>query len=116
MEGSDILQTIAEVAIALTGFTGIVVALGDRSHAPLSGFGRARFRILLAGSLAALILSLLPFLLHHNGVPPHAIWAICSGLVVLYMVPIVIVDVRVFRRYADEVPSKFRVPEKNRPR
>jgi hypothetical protein len=105
MEGSGILQTIAEVAIAVTGFTGIVVALDERGRATWTGFARARFRILLAGSLAALLLALLPFLLHHNEVPPRTVWSSCSALVAVFMVPMVVVDVRSFRRHADEIPG-----------
>jgi len=105
VEGSEILQTIAEVAIGLTGFTGIFVALGEHGGEALTGFGKARFRILLAGSLAALIFALLPFLLHYNAVPPRTIWSSCSALVALYMIPIVIWDARVFREHSNEMPA-----------
>jgi len=105
MEGSDILQTIAEIAIALTGFTGIVIALGGRTGSAFSGFALIRFRVLLAASLAALALSLLPFFLHYLGVPPGTTWSVCSAVVALFMVPIVIADIRSFRRYSDEIPA-----------
>jgi len=104
VEGSEILQTIAEIAIALTGFTGIVVAHGGRDQAGFSGFARFRFQILVAASLTALALALVPFLLHHLGVPAPAVWSICSALVAIFMVPIVILDVRSFRDHADEIP------------
>ncbi len=105
MEGSDILQTIAEVSVALTGFTGIVVALGGRAATPLSGFALVRFRILLVASLLALGLALLPFFLHYLRVPPGAAWSICSAVVATIMIPIVIHDTRAFRIYADEIPK-----------
>lgn len=105
MEGSDILQTVAEIAIALTGFTGIVVALGGRTSEVFSGFALVRFRILLVASLAALALSLLPFFWHYLGVPPRITWSICSAVVAVFMVPIVIADVRAYRAYADEIPQ-----------
>lgn len=105
MEGSDILQTVAEIAIALTGFTGIVVALGERSGGGFAGFAMVRFRILLAASLAALAFALLPFLLYHLGVSARATWSICSASVAAFMVPIVAHDVRSFRTFADEIPS-----------
>ena len=53
MEGSNILQTLAEVAVTLTGFSGIVVALGGRSGEVFTEFTENRFGSLLAGSLAA---------------------------------------------------------------
>ncbi len=105
MEGSEILQTIAEVAIALTGFTGIVVALRSRTDEPLSGYALVRFRILLLASLAAVAFALLPFLCHHLGAPPSATWSICSAAVASIMVPIVIHDTRAFRTYSDVMPE-----------
>ena len=94
MEGSDILQTLAEVAIALAGFTGIFVALRDRSGQPLSGYALVRFRIMLMASLAAVAFALLPFLFFHNGISPSATWSICSAVVLLFMVPITVHDIR----------------------
>lgn len=83
MEGSDILQTIAEVSIALTGFTGIVVALGRRADDSISGFALIRFRILLVASLLALALALLPFFGHYLRVRPELTWSACSAVVAI---------------------------------
>jgi hypothetical protein len=105
MEGNDILQTIAEIAIALTGFAGIVVALGGRRSEEFSGYALMRFRILLLASLLALGLALLPFFWHYIGVPPDVAWSICSAVVVVVAVPIGVHDVRSFRAYSDEIPS-----------
>jgi hypothetical protein len=105
VEGSDILQTLAEVSIALTGFSGIVMALHDRAESQLSALGSVRFRILLAGSLAALLLSLLPFLLYHLDVAAPRIWSTGSVVVVIYMVPIIVWDARTFSRHATELPA-----------
>jgi hypothetical protein len=104
VEGSDILQTIAEIAIALTGFTGIVVALGGRTRDGFSGFVMVRFRILLVASLAALAFALLPILLHHLAVPAAVVWSLSSAVVAAFMVPIVILDVRSFRQFSNEIP------------
>lgn len=105
MEGSDVLQTIAEVAIALTGFTGIVVALGGRAGAPGSGFALVRFRILLAASLAALAFSLMPFFWYNLDISPKTSWTICSALAATFMVPIAVSDVRAFRSHSGEIPA-----------
>ena len=105
VEGSEILQTLAEVAIALTGFTGIVVALRSRADEALSGYALVRFRILLFASLAAVAFALLPFLCHHLGVPPVATWSICSSAVAAIMIPIAIHDTRAFRTYSDVMPE-----------
>lgn len=105
MEGSDVLQTTAEVAIALTGFTGIVVTLGGREGPAFSGFALVRFKILLVASLAALAFSLLPIFWHHLGASESATWAISSSLAAVFLVPIAISDVRSLRTHADEIPS-----------
>ncbi|MEN8159071.1 MAG: hypothetical protein ABFS41_03255 [Myxococcota bacterium] len=104
MQGSDVLQIIAEVAIALTGFTGIVVALRGREPQSLEGFAGIRFRILLIASLLALACALLPFFCHHLGASPAVTWTVCSAVIVLVMVPIVVHDVRAFRGFSAEIP------------
>jgi hypothetical protein len=105
VEGRDILQTLAEVAIALAGFTGIFVALRDRSGQPLSGYALVRFRIMLLASLAAVAFALLPFLIFHIGFSPSATWSICSAVVLFFMVPITIHDSRAVRTYSGVMPK-----------
>ena len=105
MEGSDILQTLAEVAIALAGFTGIVAALRSRTDESLTGYVLVRFRILLFASLAAVTFALLPFLCHYLGASPSATWSTCSAAVAAFMVPIAIHDTRAFRTYSDVMPE-----------
>jgi len=105
VEGSDILQTTAEVAIALTGFTGIVVALGVRGAPSLSGFALVRFKILLVASLAALAFSLLPIFWHYLGAPPSMTWVISSSIAAAFLVPIAVSDARSFRIYSAEIPE-----------
>jgi hypothetical protein len=105
VEASDILQTTAEVAIALTGFTGIAVALGGRGGSVFAGFPLVRFRILLVASLAALAFSFLPIFWHHLGASASATWAISSSIAAVFMVPIAISDTRSFRTYSEEIPA-----------
>lgn len=105
MEGSDVLQTIAEVAIALTGFTGIVAALRGQTVESLSRFALFRFRVLLIGSLVALALALLPFFLHYLGAPPPVTWSACSAVVAVIMVPLTIHDARAYRAHSDHIPT-----------
>ena len=105
MEGSDILQTTAEVAIALTGFTGIVVALSGRGGPVLVGFALLRFKILLVASLAALAFSFLPLFLHHLGTSSSTAWALSSALAVAFLIPLAIADARSFRTFSAEIPA-----------
>jgi hypothetical protein len=105
MEGSDVLQTIAEVAIALAGFTGIVAALRGQTVESLSSFALFRFLVLLIASLVALGLALLPFLFHYHGVPPPVTWSACSAVVAVIMVPLTIHDTRAYRDYSGDIPK-----------
>jgi len=105
MEGSDILQTLAEVGIALTGFTGIVVALRGRVGESLSGFASVRFRILLIASLASVGFALQPFFFFHIGLAPDVIWSTCSAIVCLFMVAVSIHDIRAFRTHSNVIPK-----------
>jgi hypothetical protein len=82
---SDLLQTIAEIAIALAGFTGVVAFLGQRARGDWRTVDLFRFNQLLAGSLAALLLSFAPILLFKLGVPEPLAWRASSGLLALYL-------------------------------
>ncbi|GEM_PF-2565509 len=61
MEHQKILQTIAEIAIGLIGFTGIVSALGRRRDWDRTEI--RNFMVILRACISALLLSFLPYLL-----------------------------------------------------
>jgi hypothetical protein len=82
---SDLLQTIAEIAITLAGFAGVVAFLGQRARGDWRTVDLFRFNQLLAGSLAALLLSFAPILLFKLGVPEPLAWRASSGLLALYL-------------------------------
>ena len=79
MENTQTLETIAEVAIALAGFSGIVAVLGQRSSGKWSPTERVRLRLLLEVSLLAVFLSFLPSLML-RGTSPIAAWRISNGV------------------------------------
>ena len=62
MESSEYLYTVAEVAVALVGFAGIVIALRHRESG-LSGLDRSFVTDMVQRGLAALFFALLPLLL-----------------------------------------------------
>ena len=79
MEGASILETVARLAIGLLGFSGIVVAISERTAGALSSVERARFfTMVLSGALVE-VLALLPFPLHYVGLDSHTLWAWTSG-------------------------------------
>ena len=86
MQDSDLLQTIAEIAIALAGFTGVVAFLGERARGKWRSVDLFRFSNLLGTSIAALLLSFAPILLFKLGAPEAAAWRSSSGLIAVYLV------------------------------
>ena len=82
MEASDELLTIAELAIGLAGFSGVVVAFTYRGE--LRATDRYRFIGLFTQALTVALLSFVPFGFHHADQVGAAIWRASSGLAVLF--------------------------------
>ena len=97
MEGESILQTTAEVSVALAGFTGVVAAFGQRRE-QWSAADTVRFRVMLGTSLSALVFSILPIAVHHSGVEPSATWLISSSLLASHFVIMAVVNTRQLRQ------------------
>ena len=84
MEASDELLTIAELAIGLAGFSGVVAAFTHRG-----GFGptdRYRFVGLFSQALTVSLLAFVPFGFHHAGQVGEVIWRGSSAVAVLLWV------------------------------
>jgi hypothetical protein len=84
MESEGILTALAEVGIAIAGFSGIVVALQHRSGRWLE-IDKVRFSMLLQLSLASVFWSLIPILLHLVNPAKTFVWAWSSGLWLAYI-------------------------------
>ncbi len=69
MEGSEYLYTIAEVSIAIVGFSAVVVVFRNRGEQALSRLELRLISFMIERGFAALFLSLLPVLLAHLGLP-----------------------------------------------
>lgn len=77
-QGSDVLLTIAEVAVAFAGFASVVVLFQHREPSNWPPAIVVRLRTMIEGSLAALFSALLPFVLHHLGLAGQSLWATSS--------------------------------------
>jgi hypothetical protein len=77
---SDILRLIAEIAVALTGFTGIVAVLGRRARGDWSPEEMLSLRVLIETSLTALFLSFIPDLLNMVVDSESTVWRVSNGL------------------------------------
>ncbi len=82
MQGEGVLLTIAEVAIAFAGFSGVVVVLGRRDI-PWTAAHLATFWEMIASSLSLLILALLPFVFHYADLSESTVWALSSAMAAL---------------------------------
>ncbi|MCK5443686.1 MAG: hypothetical protein KAJ23_17510 [Maribacter sp.] len=73
------LNTIAQIAVALIGFSGIVVIFGDRHKRGWSETESLKFYALLATPLTALVCSFVPILLSTLLNENELIWRISNG-------------------------------------
>jgi len=76
----DTLHTIAQVAITLIGFSGIVVVFGERAATRWSSEESLRFYVLIAGPLTALACSFVPILLSQLTNDIVTIWRISNAV------------------------------------
>ena len=83
MAESDLLFTIAEVAVAFAGFASLVAILGRRSSKDDPRVLGARMRAMILFSLLAVAFSLLPPVLYRYGLDESATWRVASALFAL---------------------------------
>lgn len=82
MPGAESFSTIAEVAIAFLGFTGVVGVFAGRDHPPAV---LLRLWVMVAFGLGLLLLALLPSVLHHLGLVGPTLWVACSVATLLLL-------------------------------
>jgi hypothetical protein len=78
MQGSDLLQTMAQLAVAFAGVSGIVAAFNRQSD-QWGAADRMRVRSLIAVSLAAMFFALLPSGLEVTELAGRSIWRMSSA-------------------------------------
>ena len=78
MQGSDVLAIIAEIGAALAGFSGIVVALRQRSAEGWPVAEVLRLRFMLYMSVFTFLFALLPFAPFYLGAPSAFTWRLSS--------------------------------------
>jgi hypothetical protein len=100
MNGAEILPTIAQLGLAITGFSGIAIAF-NRQPGRLSSVEKFRVSILFANSLAAMFLALIPFALFYMEWSDAKIWRTGSALLALFSGGFLILQ-------AVQVPRLFR--------
>ena len=81
MEAESTLETIAEIAISITGFAGIIGALAGEKLSPAHPGVWLPFWVMISGGLCVLFGALFPFLPHQLGAPDAVSWALSSAVV-----------------------------------
>jgi hypothetical protein len=86
LDFSEVLVGLTEIAVALAGFTGVVVVFGSRNAGAWLPGDRLRMGFMLEASLTAGGFSLLALVLFSSMHNARNAWAIASGLWAIYMV------------------------------
>jgi hypothetical protein len=94
MQPSEALSTAAQIAVALAGFAGIVVAFRSGSVHEWDTVDKFRLRLLLNNSVLPLSLSLFAMLLLTVEQAPPWIWRACSALALALTLPFAIQTTR----------------------
>lgn len=83
---SDVLLTLAEVAVAFAGFASVVAIFQARWRGDTVPFDLFRFWVMLAFSLALLFFAALPIVLHFLGLSDATVWRASSALLAAFVV------------------------------
>jgi len=97
---------MAEVAIGLAGFSGVVTAFSRTRDFPPED--RVRFLMLVGGTFFVILLALVPFLLELGGMPEVETWRWSSGAWLLGIVgcsPLIVAGRRIIVRQGRPAPA-----------
>ena len=109
MEPADALLTIAEIAIAVVGFAGIVFALRSGDDEPINVF---RLRLMVEISLFAMAICLAPLIFLAAEWPEERLWAAGSAvLCVLLPIYVTTIFIRQARFFGAAVLPEARIAD-----
>jgi hypothetical protein len=100
MEPGEALSTAAQIAVALAGFAGVVVAFRRESVHEWSTLDKFRLRLLLANSILPLGLCTIALVFLTIEPALTGIWRWCSCIAFVVFVPFAITTMIAFRRFA----------------
>jgi fumarate reductase subunit D len=81
MQAFDVLSILAQLAIAITGFSGVVSVFSPKAGATFGNLDYLRLASLLTASLSAFVLCVIAILLLIASIDEKAVWRIVSLLV-----------------------------------
>jgi len=94
MDESDVLLSMAEVAVALLGFAAIVSVFRQRDTWRPDG----RFWAMVAAGIGTLVFSLVPLPFLFRGIAPTSTWQVCNALLGFYALAYCVFLTVMFRR------------------
>ena len=106
---TDLLFIIAEVSVALAGFSAVIGVLGSRPGASDVRVDALRLQVMLESCLVVAAASIVPVLLSSLGAESGAVWRIGSAAFLLVQVPMEIIGFRRTSNMPDMKLSKFNV-------
>ena len=101
MTAESLLITYVQIGVAISGFSGIVVSLGNRGRGEWSHRDRQLLYALLAMSGGCTLLSALPLVLASTGLAEPTVWSASSGCSVILQLVLMVVRARQVVRDAD---------------
>ena len=84
MQHQELLLAIAEVSATFVGFSGVVGVFGERTGKLEVRYQRYQLFQMIVTGLAALAMSVTPFLVAAFGFPEPLVWRISSGIYVFF--------------------------------
>jgi hypothetical protein len=103
MEPGEALSTAAQIAVALAGFAGVVVAFREGSLREWAPIDKYRLWLLLANSATPLICCLFGILVLTVKPMPAWIWGWCSVFATLVQLPFLIINGRKLTQVKSDV-------------
>jgi hypothetical protein len=108
VDHGDFLIALAQIGVAIAGFSGIVAVVGARSAGQWRPDDRLRLAFLLVCSLTVVFFSLLPFAMTALHLPDTVLWRSTSGLLAVWLVLANILAFRSMARARHEFQSDSR--------
>ena len=101
MTAESLLITYVQIGVAISGFSGIVVSLGNRGRGEWSYRERQLLYVLLGMSGGCTLLSALPLILASTGLAEPTVWSASSGCSVVLELGLMVNRARQVIRDAD---------------
>ena len=102
MQPSEALSATAQIAVALAGFAGVVVAFRNRSVHEWTKIDKFRLRILLTNSAIPFAVSIIAMVLSSTTLDVARVWQLCSITTFVMIVNVAQIVSRGYRRFSRE--------------